>query len=179
MQKLTSQELSRLTVEDFKKAPKTPIYVILDNVRSLNNIGSVFRTCDAFAIKKLLLCGITATPPHKDINRTALGATESVLWEHYPTTAHAIDSLKKEGVKIIAVEQVKDSISLETFSPAKDTEYALVFGNEVFGVEQEVVDMCDMVLEVPQEGTKHSLNIAVCAGVVLWDLYAKIKYHNK
>ena len=179
MQKLTSNDLGRLTIDDFKKSTKTPLYVVLDNVRSLNNIGSVFRTCDAFAVKKLLLCGITATPPHKDINRTALGATDSVEWEYFPSTAEAIESLKEKGISILAVEQVSGSTSLEKFYPEQGTEYALVFGNEVFGVEQEVVDMCDAALEVPQSGTKHSLNIAVCAGVVIWDIYSKIVYRNK
>ncbi|MDD4819941.1 MAG: RNA methyltransferase [Flavobacteriales bacterium] len=179
MEKLTSEQLHRPSVDTFKEMEKTPVYVILDNVRSLNNIGSVFRTCDAFGVKKLYLCGITATPPHKDINRTALGATETVEWEHFTSTTDAIKSLKEKNVQILAVEQVQGSTSLESFTPEQGKEYALVFGNEVFGVEQKVVNLCHGALEVPQVGTKHSLNISVCAGVVIWDVFSKIQYHNK
>lgn len=155
--------------------PRRPLYIILDNVRSLNNIGSVFRTCDAFAVEKLFLCGITACPPHRDIQRTALGATETVAWEYFESTAQAVEKLKDEGVRVYAVEQVQGSIYLDDFEVEKGVRYALVLGNEVFGVAQDVVDMCHGALEVPQEGTKHSLNVAVCAGVAAWDLFMKMR----
>ena len=148
---------------------------MLDNLRSLNNVGSVFRTCDAFAVRRLYLCGITARPPHKDIHRTALGATESVEWTYCENTADAVRELREKGVRVWAVEQVEGSTMLDDFTPAPNTEYALVFGNEVFGVEQSVVDLCDGALEIPQEGTKHSLNVAVCVGAVLWDVFSKLR----
>lgn len=175
MEKLSSDALDRVSVEQYKTMEKRPLYVVLDNVRSLNNVGSVFRTCDAFAVKKLYLCGITARPPHRDIQRTALGATESVDWEYFENTRDAIESLRSQGVQVWAVEQARGSTMLDDFSPEPGREYALVFGNEVFGVDQAVVDACRGALEVPQEGTKHSLNVAVCVGAVLWDVFAKLR----
>lgn len=175
MHKLSASQLNRPTPEEFIRMPRRPLYVILDNVRSLNNIGSVFRTCDAFAVEKLFLCGITACPPHRDIQRTALGATGTVAWEYFENTAQAVEKLKNEGVRVYAVEQVQGSVSLDDFEVEKGVRYALVLGNEVFGVAQDVVDMCHGALEVPQEGTKHSLNVAVCAGVVTWDLFMKMR----
>lgn len=175
MHKLSASQLNRPTPEEFSGMPRRPLYIVLDNVRSLNNIGSVFRTCDAFAVEKLFLCGITACPPHRDIQRTALGATETVAWEYFESTAQAVEKLKDEGVRVYAVEQVQGSIYLDDFEVEKGVRYALVLGNEVFGVAQDVVDMCHGALEVPQEGTKHSLNVAVCAGVVAWDLFMKIR----
>ncbi len=175
MQKLSSDALERRTVPEFRAMEKRPVYIVLDNMRSLNNIGSVFRTCDAFAVKKLYLCGITARPPHKDIQRTALGATESVEWEYFERTVDAVEALKEQRVRVLAVEQVEGSEMLDDLRPRPVQKYALVFGNEVFGVEQEVVDACDGALEVPQEGTKHSLNVAVCVGVVLWDVFSKLR----
>lgn len=175
MEKRTSESLARLSVPAFKSGEKRPVYVVLDNLRSLNNVGSVFRTCDAFAVRRLYLCGITARPPHKDIHRTALGATESVEWTYCENTADAVRELREKGVRVWAVEQVEGSTMLDDFTPAPNTEYALVFGNEVFGVEQSVVDLCDGALEIPQEGTKHSLNVAVCVGAVLWDVFSKLR----
>jgi len=168
MRKLANEELNRLEVEEFKETPKNPIVLVLDNVRSMNNVGSAFRTSDAFLIEKIYLCGITAKPPHREINKTALGATDSVEWEHLESTLDAVEKLKKEGYKVMSVEQAEESLSLEEFNPRKDEKYAFVFGNEVFGVEQEVVDKSDHCLEIPQFGTKHSLNISVSIGVVLW-----------
>ncbi len=175
MQKIKNSELNRLDIEGFKKAEKTPVVVVLDNIRSLNNIGSVFRTADAFLIKKILLCGITAQPPHKDIHKTALGATDSVDWEYFDTTQAAIDNLKKQDVKVISIEQVRGAIALQDFEPQKGTIYALVFGNEVKGVQQSIVDQSDTCIEIPQFGTKHSLNISVSVGVVLWEFVKKTK----
>ncbi len=175
MQKIKNSELNRLDIEGFKKAEKTPVIVVLDNIRSLNNIGSVFRTADAFLIKKILLCGITAQPPHKDIHKTALGATDSVDWEYFDTTQAAIDNLKKQDVKVISIEQVRGAIALQDFEPQKGTIYALVFGNEVKGVQQSIVDQSDTCIEIPQFGTKHSLNISVSVGVVLWEFVKKTK----
>lgn len=172
MRKLKNSELERLNLAEFKDSRKTPIVIVLDNVRSLNNIGSVFRTADAFLVAKIYLCGITGTPPHKDIHKTALGATDSVAWEYRKDTVQLILELKKEHY-CLAVEQAKNSIMLNTLTMAPTKQYALVFGNEVKGVSQEVVDACDAVLEIPQLGTKHSLNIAVSVGVVIWDLWAK------
>lgn len=175
MRKLKNSELDRLDVNEFKKAGKTPLIVILDNIRSLNNIGSVFRSADAFRIEKIVLCGITATPPHKDIHKTALGATESVAWSYEKECIPVVEHLRSEGVITLAVEQAEGAVMLNDFQPEPGQTYALVFGNEVKGVQQEVVSACDGVIEIPQVGTKHSLNISVSAGVVLWDLFAKIK----
>lgn len=174
MRKLKNSELKRLNIDEFKKASKTPIIVVLDNIRSLNNIGSVFRTCDAFLIKRIYLCGITASPPHKDIHKTALGSTETVEWEYAKNTLDVINKLRKENISIISVEQTEDSTNLNDFGPNVNKTYAVVFGNEVKGVSQQVVDASDIVIEIPQFGTKHSLNISVSAGVVIWDLYSKI-----
>lgn len=168
MRKLANEELNRLEIEDFKQIQKNPIVVILDNVRSMNNVGSCFRTSDAFLIEKVILCGITAQPPHREINKTALGATDSVEWQYYKNTLEAIEALKKEGYTIMSVEQAENSVSLETFEPTKNSKYAFIFGNEVYGVEQDVVDASDNCIEIPQFGTKHSLNISVSIGVVLW-----------
>lgn len=171
MKKLLNAELNRKTIEEFKKAEKYPVIVILDNVRSLNNIGSVFRTCDAFLMEGLYLCGITATPPHREINKTALGATESVHWEYFADTLSAVRSLKNKGYRVIAVEQTVKSIPLHEFKYDKTAKYALIFGHEIKGVEQEVVNLCDASIEIPQHGTKHSINIAVSAGIVLWEFF--------
>jgi tRNA G18 (ribose-2'-O)-methylase SpoU len=175
MRKLKNSELNRLSIEDFKSVKKTPIVIVLDNIRSLNNIGSVFRTSDAFLIEKIYLCGITATPPHKDIHKTALGSTDTVAWEYVEDTMDLIKQLKSQNIKICAIEQAEQATLLDAFSPVKDTTYALVFGNEVKGVSQQVVSASDMVLEIPQFGTKHSLNISVSAGIVIWDVFSKIK----
>lgn len=174
MRKLKNEELGRLAVTEFKKAKKLPVIIVLDNIRSLNNIGSVFRTADAFLIQKIYLCGITASPPHKDIHKTALGATESVAWEYAENTLELIMRLKDEGKLICAIEQTEGSQMLNGFSPQNDTTYVLVFGNEVKGVQQEVVNSADEVIEIPQFGTKHSLNISVSAGVVIWDFWSKM-----
>lgn len=172
--KLKNSELDRISSEVFKVSEKTPLIIILDNIRSLNNIGSVFRTADAFLIKKIYLCGITAKPPHKDIHKTALGATESVDWEYIESTNLLIKKLKEQQIKIISIEQTEDAISLKDFKVEQDTSYAIVFGNEVKGVLQEVVSESDAVIEIPQYGTKHSLNISVSVGVVVWDLFVKL-----
>lgn len=174
MRKLKNNELKRLSPSEFKNVAKTPIIVVLDNIRSLNNIGSVFRSCDAFLIKKIYLCGITAQPPHKDIHKTALGSTDAVAWEYKEDTLDLIKTLKDENIKIISIEQAEGATMLQNFSPNKDETYAIVFGNEVKGVQQEVVSASDLVLEIPQFGTKHSLNISVSVGVVLWDLFSKL-----
>ncbi|WP_411030171.1 RNA methyltransferase [Spongiimicrobium sp. 3-5] len=174
MRKLENRELERLNVDEFKGAEKTPLVIVLDNIRSLNNIGSVFRTADAFLISKIYLCGITATPPHKDIHKTALGATDSVTWEYRRDTRDLLEELKQQGYHTLAVEQVENARMLQNFMPDSLKKYALVFGNEVKGVSQEAVNSCDEVLEIPQYGTKHSLNISVSVGVVVWDLWAKL-----
>ena len=174
MRKLLNSELERKSVEDFKQADKTPIIIVLDDIRSLHNIGSVFRTADAFLIEKIYLCGITATPPNKEIHKTALGATETVAWEYQKEVTETIQLLKKEEVLVYAVEQVEHSIMLNDFHPESGKRYALVFGNEVFGVAQEAIALCDGTIEIPQLGTKHSLNISVSAGIVVWDLFQKI-----
>ena len=174
MRKLKNEELNRLDVEAFKEADKSPIVIILDNIRSLNNIGSVFRTSDAFLIEKIYLCGITAQPPHKDIRKTALGATESVAWEHKESTVDLVKSLTADGYTILSIEQAENAVMLNDLEIDTTKKYALVFGNEVKGVSQEVVDASHSVIEIPQYGTKHSLNISVSAGVVVWDLWSKM-----
>jgi tRNA G18 (ribose-2'-O)-methylase SpoU len=174
MRKLKNNELGRITVDEFKSVEKTPIIVVLDNIRSLNNIGSVFRTSDAFLIEKIYLCGICATPPNKDIHKTALGATESVDWEYVEDTLVLVEKLKAENVKVLAIEQAENSTKLDTFLPEKNEKYAIVMGNEVKGVQQEVVNASDLCIEIPQIGTKHSLNISVTTGVVIWDLFTKL-----
>ncbi len=176
MRKLKNNELERLTVENFKSAKKTPLIVVLDNIRSLNNIGSVFRTSDAFLIEKIYLCGITAKPPHKDIHKTALGATDSVEWEYVEDTLTLIKKLKKSKIKTVAIEQADNAVQLQNFIPVKGEKLAIIFGNEVKGVQQEVVSASDYCIEIPQYGTKHSLNISVSCGVVLWDLFCKLKF---
>lgn len=173
--KTLNSELERLTIEEFKSEEKTPIIVLLDNIRSLNNIGSVFRTGDAFRIEKIYLCGYTATPPNKDIAKTALGATKSVDWEHREDIKELIQELKQNATEVYAIEQASNSVMLDEFHPKKKVKTAVIFGNEVQGVQQEAIDLCDGVIEIPQIGTKHSLNISVSNGVVLWDLYAKLK----
>jgi len=176
MRKLKNEELNRLDIESYKGAEKLPVVVVLDNVRSMNNVGSAFRTGDAFAIESIALCGITAQPPHREIHKTALGATDSVDWQHYKTTREACETLKADGYQILAVEQAAGSTSLENYSP--EGKVAIVFGNEVFGVEDEIIALADACLEIPQFGTKHSLNISVSIGVVLWDLVTKIKFRS-
>ena len=173
--KLKNEELDRLEVSEFKAAVKTPIIIILDNIRSLNNIGSVFRTSDAFLIEKIYLCGITAQPPHNDIRKTALGSTETVDWDYFENTIDAIEKLKADNVKICSIEQVENATMLNSFKPQQNEKYAFVFGNEVKGVSQDVVNASDVVIEIPQYGTKHSLNISVSAGVVIWDVFSKLK----
>jgi 23S rRNA (guanosine2251-2'-O)-methyltransferase len=175
MRKLKNNELGRITVDAFKAVKKTPIIVILDNIRSLNNIGSVFRTSDAFLIEKIYLCGICATPPNKEIHKTALGATDSVAWEYIGDTLTLIEKLKREKIKVLAIEQAENSTMLNKFIPEKNQTYAVVMGNEVKGVQQEVVSASDLCIEIPQIGTKHSLNISVSCGVVLWDLFQKLQ----
>ena len=173
MRKLENSELDRKSIESFKKSEKTPLMLVLDDIRSLHNIGSVFRTSDAFLIEKIYLCGITATPPNKEIHKTALGATETVAWEHHENVLEVIANLKNEGVITLAIEQVESAIFLQDFKVDKTQKYALVFGNEVHGVSQEAVALCDGAIEIPQLGTKHSLNISVSAGIVVWDLLFK------
>lgn len=168
MRKLKLDELGRASVEEFKNMRKHPLVIILDNVRSAHNVGSAFRTADAFAIEKIYLCGITATPPHREINKTALGSTESVEWEHADSTEAAIKKLKALGYKIISIEQADKSTMLDAFEVQNDQKYALIFGNEVYGVEDKVVQLSDEVLEIPQYGTKHSLNVSVSLGIAMW-----------
>lgn len=176
MRKLRNNELGRLNAEQYKLAEKVPIVVILDNIRSCNNIGSVFRTSDALLIEKIYLCGITATPPNTEIHKTALDSEKTVEWEYFEDTNDAIGKLKAEGFQIFAIEQVENSIMLPEFDPNKYKKIAIVFGNEVKGVQQKVVNNCDGSIEIPQFGTKHSFNISVSAGIVLWDLFSKLKF---
>ncbi|NOR73796.1 MAG: TrmH family RNA methyltransferase [Draconibacterium sp.] len=175
MRKLRNNELNRISVDEYKKAIKTPLVVVLDNIRSCNNIGSVFRTSDALLIEKIYLCGITATPPNKDIHKTALDAEKSVNWEYFENTEDAVVKLQKDGYKVYAIEQVENSILLPDFMPAENEKIAIIFGNEVKGVKQAVVNICDGSIEIPQFGTKHSFNISVSAGIVLWDIFQKIQ----
>ncbi len=179
MRKLKIEELNRVSVEEFKSADKIPVSVILDNVRSLNNIGSIFRTCDAFRIEKLYLCGITACPPHKDIHKTALGATESVEWEYFDETLTLVKKLKEEGYLILSVEQAEGSTSLQNMSLTCKAKYAFAFGHEVRGVEQTVIDHSDSCIEIPQAGTKHSLNVAVSAGIILWEVFRQLTFKKE
>jgi len=175
MKKLKMDELNRPDIETFKIQEKLPVAVVLDNVRSMHNVGSVFRTADGFALEKVILCGITAQPPHREIEKTALGATQSVDWIHYDETVNAIDALRNEGYEIVAIEQASGSIMLNTFQPETDKKYALIFGNEVDGVSEEVMAKIDKCIEIPQFGTKHSFNIVISAGIVFWDFFAKLK----
>ncbi|MCB8964782.1 MAG: RNA methyltransferase [Bacteroidales bacterium] len=173
--KLANSELNRKTVEEYRKVDKLPIIVVLDNIRSLNNVGSVFRTSDALLVEKVLLCGITGTPPDKEIHRTALGAESSVVWEYFDETPKAIAALKDLGYRVISVEQAEYSLNLISYQPQDGEKYALVFGNELRGVDQAVVDLSDECIEIPQFGTKHSFNISVSAGIVLWDFFSKLQ----
>ncbi|MDX9903293.1 MAG: RNA methyltransferase [Bacteroidales bacterium] len=174
MRKLTNDELNRKSVNEFRSSSKSPFIVVLDNVRSLNNVGSIFRTADAFIVEAVWLCGITATPPHREIHKTALGATESVEWKYCESAAAAARELKEEGYKIISVEQADEAVPLDAFEVREGEKYALVFGHEIRGVSEEVVEMSDSCIEIPQYGTKHSFNVAVSAGIVLWELAGRV-----
>ena len=174
MRKLKTDELRRVALEDFKKQEKLPLVLILDNVRSMHNIGSIFRTSDGFAVEKIYLCGITAQPPHREIEKTALGATQSVEWLYSESVTEAIKKLKAAGYTLIAVEQAENSVMLTNYHPQKTEKYALIFGNEVNGVSDEAMKLIDTCIEIPQFGTKHSFNIAVSAGIVLWDFFSKL-----
>ena len=174
MLKILNSELGRPTLQEFVSMEKLPVTVVLDNVRSMNNVGSIFRTCDAFAVERIALCGITASPPDREIHKTALGAEDIIPWDHYASTSDAVVALREEGYLIIAVEQVEGAAMLERFAAERGVKYALVFGNEVFGVGQEVADICDHAIEIPQVGTKHSLNVAVSAGIVLWEFFRRL-----
>ncbi len=176
MKKLSLKELNRLSPGAFKMQNKTPIVLVLDNIRSGLNVGSAFRTADAFALEKIYLCGITAQPPHREILKTAIGATESVEWEHTASTLEVVQSLKTKGYRVVAVEQTDASTSLQDFQISENEKIALIFGNEVRGVSDEVIARMEESIEVPQFGTKHSLNISVCVGVVVWDLFSKLRY---
>ncbi len=173
MRKLKLDELNRVSVDEFKEQQKLPIVVVLDNVRSLNNVGSAFRTADGFAVEAIYLCGITAQPPHREIEKTALGATQSIEWKYFENVIDAVHHLKENHFKIIAIEQAENSINLTDFDPKKDAKYALFFGNEVNGVSEEVMQNIDSCLEIPQFGTKHSFNIVISTGIVLWDFFSK------
>ncbi|HTO35042.1 MAG TPA: RNA methyltransferase [Flavobacterium sp.] len=175
MRKLANEELGRKNTDEFIKAEKTPLIIVLDNIRSLHNIGSVFRTADAFLIEKIYLCGITAIPPNKEIQKTALGATDTVVWEYAKDVQDVANALRTENVKLLAIEQVENSVMLNDFMPQKNQKYAIIFGNEIKGVSQELVSKCDFAIEIPQFGTKHSLNISVSAGIVIWDLFLKLQ----
>jgi 23S rRNA (guanosine2251-2'-O)-methyltransferase len=175
MKKLKLEELGRISIDEFKGAEKLSVCIVLDNVRSLHNVGSAFRTADAFRIEKIYLTGITGTPPHREIQKSALGATESVAWEYVENSAKAIEDLKNQNYKIVIIEQTTESKQLNEFVPEKDTKYCLVFGNEVNGVSEDVITQGDLALEIPQIGTKHSLNISVCLGIVCWEFFRKLK----
>ena len=171
-------QLNRVDIETFKSQDKTPIVLLLDNVRSMHNVGSAFRTADAFAIERIVLCGITATPPHREIEKTALGATQSVEWIYQKNNVEAVRHLQAEGYKVYAIEQAKDSVELQAFLPSPTEKYALVFGNEVHGVDEELMRIVDGTIEIPQFGTKHSFNVSVTMGIVLWDLLSKLKFYS-
>ena len=175
LKKLKLDELNRVSIDEFKTQEKLPVIVVLDNVRSMHNIGSIFRTSDGFSIEKIYLCGITAQPPHREIEKTALGATQSVEWVHFENTVDAVAALRSEGYVIIAIEQAAGSLMLNTYKPDPEKQYALIFGNEVNGVADEVMSHIDQCIEIPQFGTKHSFNVVISAGIVLWDFFAKIK----
>jgi len=175
MRKLKLDELNRVSVEEFKEQTKLPVVIVLDSVRSMHNVGSIFRTGDGFAVEHICLCGITAQPPHREIEKTALGATQSVDWSFHADATEAVDELRKLGYTIVAIEQAENSVMLNEFTPLPDQKYALIFGNEVNGVSDEVMAKIDTCLEIPQFGTKHSFNIVVSAGIVLWDFFAKMK----
>ena len=176
MKKLKNSELDRISIEEFKKSKKIPITILLENIRSAHNIGSVFRTADSFLVNEIILCGISAQPPNKDIRKTALGSSESVGWKYEKNIDVAIKKLKDEGNKIISIEQTTNSISLENFKPSNNGKYAIIFGNEVNGIEQRTIDLSDMAIEIPQYGTKHSLNISVAAGIIIWNIFSKINH---
>jgi 23S rRNA (guanosine2251-2'-O)-methyltransferase len=176
MRKLTTSELNRLSVVQFRDRVKAPIVIVLDNIRSQQNTGSVFRTADAFRLEAVWLCGITATPPHREIHRAALGATDSVEWKYFTTTAEAVSKLRSEGYFVIGIEQTDQSVFLSGFGPPANRKYALVFGNEVAGLSEEVLPLLDACVEIPQFGTKHSFNVAVSAGIVIWDLFVKTNF---
>lgn len=178
MRKLKLDELNRASVEEFKNQQKLPIAVVLDNVRSMHNVGSIFRTCDGFAVEQVCLCGITGQPPHREIEKTALGATQSINWTYYAEPLRAVEQLRKDGYKIIAVEQAEKSVMLNQFETAENERYALIFGNEVNGVSDEVMAAIDACIEIPQFGTKHSFNIVVSAGIVLWDFFTKLVHSS-
>jgi tRNA G18 (ribose-2'-O)-methylase SpoU len=178
MRKLTNDELNRKSVNEFRSSSKSPFIVVLDNVRSLNNVGSIFRTADAFIVEAVWLCGITATPPHREIHKTALGATESVEWKYHESAAAAVGELKEKGYRIISVEQADEAVPLDTFKVREGEKYALVFGHEIRGVSEEVVEMSDSCIEIPQYGTKHSFNVAVSAGIVLWELAGRVSRNS-
>lgn len=175
MRKLLNDELGRPTLEEYGEAPKMPIVVVMDNVRSAQNVGSLFRTSDAFGIERIMLCGITSTPPNREIHKTALGAELSVAWSYYENTLECIAKLREEGYRIIAIEQVEGATMLDRLELDSAAKYALVFGNEVEGVDQAVVDVVDGAIEIPQVGTKHSLNVSVSAGVVLWEVFRQLR----
>lgn len=175
MQKLKLDDLNRVSIDEFKEQEKLPVIVVLDNVRSMHNIGSIFRTADGFSIAGVYLCGITAQPPHREIEKTALGATQSVSWQHFNTTIDAVEALRVDGYEIIAIEQAAGSTMLNTYKPDVNKKFALIFGNEVNGVADEVMTKIDECIEIPQFGTKHSFNITISAGIVLWDFFAKLR----
>lgn len=175
MKKLKLEELGRISVDDFKEADKLPVCLVLDNIRSLHNVGSAFRTADGFRLEKIFLTGITGIPPHREIQKTALGATESVDWVYVEKPEDAVQQLKNDGYKVIIIEQTTESIPLQTFTPAPGEKYCLVFGNEVNGVSEEVIAIGDLAIEIPQSGTKHSLNVSVCMGIVLWEFFRKVR----
>lgn len=174
MRKLKLDELNRASVDEFKSQSKLPVTVVLDNIRSMHNIGSIFRTSDGFAVEQIYLCGITAQPPHREIEKTALGATQSINWAYFESPLQAIEKLRADGYQIIAIEQAEDSTMLNEFTPLNNNKYALILGNEVNGVSDEVMQQIDTCIEIPQFGTKHSFNVVVSAGIVLWDFYAKL-----
>ncbi|MDR1980644.1 MAG: RNA methyltransferase [Tannerellaceae bacterium] len=178
MRKLGITELNRLTPEAYKESEKIPLIVVLDHVRSLNNVGSVFRTSDAFRVEAVYLCGITAQPPHAEIHKTALGAEDTVDWLYFRETLDAVDRLKREGYTVCAVEQAVGSVMLDKLQLERNKKYAVIFGNEVKGVQQPVIDRCDMCIEIPQYGTKHSLNVSVTAGIVIWDIFKELRIEN-
>jgi 23S rRNA (guanosine2251-2'-O)-methyltransferase len=175
MRKLKNEELNRPSVEEYRTLPKIPVILLLDDVRSMHNVGSAFRTADSFGLEKIILCGITGKPPHREINKTALGATESVAWEYYENVLEPAESLQRDGYKLLAIEQADESIPLNEFTPVTGEKYLLVFGNEVNGVNDRIVRIADHVIEIPQSGTKHSLNISVSIGIVVWDFISRLK----
>jgi 23S rRNA (guanosine2251-2'-O)-methyltransferase len=175
MRKRSMADLNRISVAEFRVAEKLPVIIVLDNIRSLNNIGSVFRTADAFRLEGLFLCGITATPPHREIHKTALGATDSVNWRYFESTTAAVNHLAENGWRIVAVEQVEEGTMLQAFNPPPGEKLAFVFGNEINGVDDDVLALCHEAIEIPQSGTKHSINVSVAVGIVIWDIFMKMK----